>query len=174
MSKLLASDPELPRLLRKICQRGEKDCWLWTGWRQPSGHGQVYYRKKLMPAHRAFYMATSGQALGRFEYVCHRCDNPPCCNPAHLFVGTQKDNMRGIVKKGRHVSVTHPESFVRGSASHLSKLNENQVSEIFDLIKSGMGDTEIFKTGRFPISVGGIFKIRHRKTWRHYEHKTTS
>jgi hypothetical protein len=67
-------------------------------------------------AHRLAWLFTYGEwpALR----VLHRCDNPPCCNPAHLFLGTQAENMQDAAHKGRHVSRTHPERLPRGNAHY--------------------------------------------------------
>jgi len=67
----------------------------------PSGYGQVgIVDGKLIRAHRLAWELTNGW-IPNGLYVCHHCDNPPCCNPAHLFLGTQADNMSDMVKKRR-------------------------------------------------------------------------
>jgi hypothetical protein len=114
-------------------------------------------------------------------FVCHRCDNPPCCNPAHLFVGTHADNMRDMAAKGRRArgdaawrpdrvprgdrngARLHPERMLRGEASPSAKLTEAQAREIKRLLSAGLG---VMETAR---AVGQPFKrvmnIREGRAW---------
>lgn len=76
-------------------------CWLWSGAMRKNGYGSISYRNKTIPAHRFSYAAfVAPIPVGL--HVCHRCDNPSCVNPDHLFVGTRSDNMIDCSKKGRH------------------------------------------------------------------------
>ena len=77
-------------------------CWLWAGTIETGGYGQVWVREygRLCLAHRLSWSLHCGDP-GK-SYVLHRCDNPPCVNPAHLFLGTHSDNMRDRSAKGRH------------------------------------------------------------------------
>lgn len=72
------------------------DCWIWTAGKLPSGYGR--YLNHF--AHRVAYEITHGPIPDGL-HVCHKCDNPSCCNPAHLFAGTAKDNMQDRERKGR-------------------------------------------------------------------------
>ena len=76
------------------------DCWLWTTVKSCDGYGKFRARPEMWLAHRFAYFITHGD-FDRHLYVLHHCDNPPCVNPKHLFLGTQLDNMRDCVKKGR-------------------------------------------------------------------------
>jgi len=77
---------------------GPDACWPWTGARHPSGYGGVSWRGGRVNAHRVAYELAYGNPGKGF--VCHHCDNPPCCNPAHLFLGTAQDNYRDSIAKG--------------------------------------------------------------------------
>lgn len=94
-------------------------CWRWTGSTDAKGYGRVFHDGKYRAAHRiAFALAYGPIPAGMF--VCHRCDNPRCVNPNHLFLGTIQDNTADMVTKGRHArgerhgAYTKPETRARG------------------------------------------------------------
>lgn len=93
--------------------------------------------------------------------VCHRCDNPPCCNPAHLFLGTQKDNMRDASSKGRirNASERH-----RGERHPGAKLTQSQVDDIRAECASGALITVVAE--RFGVNRSTVSLIARGKTWR--------
>lgn len=75
-------------------------CWLWSGSRNDKGYGHIHVFNKTIQAHRASWEIANGQ-IPDGMYICHRCDNPPCVNPEHLFLGSPSDNTRDAVRKGR-------------------------------------------------------------------------
>ena len=77
------------------------NCWLWTGYRKHNGYGQSWANGKKVLAHRLSYEIHTGASPGAAR-VLHHCDNPPCVNPAHLYLGTMADNMRDCLLRGRH------------------------------------------------------------------------
>lgn len=93
-----------PDFWEKVEKRGPDDCWEWALGRTPAGYGRVTTTvdgEKYYMAHRLAYRVATGQHPGK-ALVCHTCDNPPCCNPAHLFLGTPQDNVSDMVRKQRH------------------------------------------------------------------------
>jgi len=78
------------------------ECWVWTGYYHVSGYGQAWWRGSMRGklAHRLAFEITHRQTIGDL-CVCHKCDNPQCCNPNHLFLGTRADNNTDKAKKGR-------------------------------------------------------------------------
>lgn len=97
----------------------ESGCWEWDGSRSTHDYG----RFRGENATRVMWRITTGEVVPSNLHVCHACDNPPCVNPDHLFLGTRSDNMRDMVAKGRH-------PYVKGTHNHRAKLTDEQVAEI--------------------------------------------
>lgn len=110
------------RFWSKVDKRGPDECWPWTAGRIAFGYGhfRLHYRK--INASRYAYILTNGPISDEI-LVCHECDNPPCCNPKHLFLGTHKDNAQDCIKKGR----SKPPS---GESHGMAKLTDEKVKEI--------------------------------------------
>jgi hypothetical protein len=90
----------LAKRFHEKVQQGEADaCWPWLGAEHGKGYGGISIRGRSQPAHRVAYELACG-AIPAGLWVLHRCDNPKCVNPAHLFLGTHQDNMDDMKKKG--------------------------------------------------------------------------
>lgn len=98
-------------------------CWNWQGYRQSSGYGQFRLDGKSVTAHRMAWQLWNDQLIPNELLVCHRCDNPRCVNPAHLFLGSHSDNMQDCATKKRLSS-----SGTR--VKRKRKLTDDQVREI--------------------------------------------
>jgi len=99
------------RFASRVTPSDPASCWEWSGSRNADGYGYLRVgsqrdgtRSRVL-AHRLAWMLAHGGAIPGGLFVLHRCDNPPCCNPAHLFLGTNADNVADMLAKGRHVSV---------------------------------------------------------------------
>lgn len=151
--------PLATRLWAKIQKAGPDDCWLWLAHRNPGGYGTIGSGGKhgtMLLAHRVAYEEAVGQ-IPPGLHVLHRCDNPPCCNPAHLWVGTDADNVADMQAKGRKRWKPSP-----GSKNGLAKLTEQQVLEI----RAAPGP-EVAIAARYKIAKSNVSFIRLRKTWKH-------
>jgi len=88
------------RLWRHISPEPMSGCWLWTASETQFGYGQINYKRRPERAYRLAWLLYRGE-IPRGALVCHKCDNPPCCNPDHLFLGTHQDNCDDRERKGR-------------------------------------------------------------------------
>jgi hypothetical protein len=131
------------------------DCWEWQGFRDADGYGRVSTAKRIPAvASRLAYEVWVG-ALAPGEVVCHRCDNPPCCNPAHLFAGTTKDNAQDMLSKQRG---SH------GERHHWHRLTDEQVHIIRYLSEQGIQQRPIAKmVGCSQAQVSNIVRGAQRK-----------
>ena len=135
-------------------------CWVWKASRQPTGYGQIY-AEGIGPqfAHRLSWVFANGE-IPPGMLVCHRCDNPPCVNPEHLWLGTDADNAKDRDAKGRRV-LGQP---VSGERSHLHKLKAFEVREIRSLYASGLTPTQI--AANYGVGRSAISEIVHRRCWK--------
>lgn len=144
------------RLLSKLDRSGGPSaCWPYVGGALTArGYGQFWLSGSPAPAHRAMWVLLHGP-LPTEVFVCHECDNPPCCNPSHLFIGTDEDNKRDCWAKGRQAI---------GERVGTSKLTEKQVREIAALKGSETQAAIAIRFGVDPSLVGGIWRGHF---WRH-------
>ena len=124
------------------------DCWEWSRSRNPDGYGRIRDDR----AHRVAYRAFVGE-IPEGMCVCHHCDNPSCCNPDHLFLGSHRENMADRDRKMR---------LPRGEGHHLAKLTEDQIRAIR---KDPRSQVEIGND--YGVAQSVVWKIRNRVTWRH-------
>lgn len=131
------------------------DCWLWQRSKTRDGYGRVQFRGRLHLAHRAVWILTYGEIPEGLN-VLHRCDMPACCNPKHLFLGTQLDNNRDRAAKGRNRDQNgekHPRAI----------LTEKDV-----LFIRGNPQIPIVKLARkYGVTLTCISYVRSRKNWKH-------
>lgn len=142
--------------LRSQCVVSEAGCWEWTGGRDSDGYGRQKLRGKTRGAHVISYSLFVGVPIDGL-CVLHRCDNPPCINPDHLFLGTHGDNSADRVAKGRQA---------RGSSIGNAKLTDQSVSEIRSLYASGRYSQQDVAS-MFNVTKTSIRLIVKGRTWKH-------
>lgn len=155
------------RFESRVDRRSHDECWPWLGYKTSKGYG-LFGKGKLRTHRVAFFLEH-----GRWpEPMClHRCDNPACCNPAHLFEGEAADNSKDMVLKNRqargdrHNSVTKPETVPRGSKHGQAKLSESDIPVIRHLVRSGWSIREV--ASERGISRSQVQRIATGERWSH-------
>lgn len=131
-----ANTPEV--LWSKVDKRGEDECWPWKGYKNKEGYGRTWINDVGYYSHRVIFnlaypntiTLNAPKSCDDFGFLLHTCDNPSCCNPKHLFVGTHLDNMRDKVAKGRSPDFS-------GDKGPRCKLSISQAREARKLRKEG-------------------------------------
>lgn len=143
---------------------GPAACWPWLAGRVESGYGQYHVARRPIGAHRYAYILTHGPIPDAL-CVCHSCDNPPCCNPAHHWLGTKGDNNRDTAAKGRTRQMSLDKR-LRGASHGCARLTDSQVIAI--RARHAAGGVFLHDiAAEFGISTSNVVMIVQRRTWRH-------
>lgn len=152
------------RFWRQVDRRGKEECWPWLGKSQVKGYGTIGLGGRSggkMLAHRVAWVLSQGDipdAEGHHGLVVrHSCDNPLCCNPAHLEIGSQADNVRDMDRRGRRIS-----NAKAGSTHHNSVLTEKDVRAI-----RASRESDVELASRYGVHRKHIAGIRKRRSWTH-------
>lgn len=167
MKKRQSSVPLVQRLWRQVDRRSPDECWPWKAKSLVRGYGIISRGTRSdgrILAHRAAWEVTYGPIPkgegAHGTIVLHTCDNRPCCNPAHLRLGTQADNVRDMDAKGRRVVVMR-----RGEDHPNTNLTANDVRAI----RATNASQDKVWAERFGMTRAGIKQVRLRQTWKHID-----
>lgn len=141
------------RFWSKVCAL-PTGCWVWLGYRKETGYGRFNFNGVVIGAHRAAWLLVHGPIPSGLV-VLHRCDTPECVNPAHLFLGTQQENMADMRSKGREA---------RGSRHGQAKITEADLILIQRLRAQGKSQYAIAKV--IGLNQSQISRILSGKAWR--------
>lgn len=152
-------------------QKNESGCWPWLFAKCSGGYGTLWNKNKALTSHRVAWALTFGDP-GKM-HVMHVCDNPICCNPSHMAIGTHADNMADMYAKKRRMAAsgirsgryTKPERTARGEGSGRSKLTEYKVREIRKLRANGV--TLIAIASLYGVCFSNIARIVNLQSWIH-------
>lgn len=164
-SPLVLDEKTKARFWAKV-QKSEdpNGCWLWAAAKDRPGYGhfRIRYgdRPLAMIAHRVAYLIEHG-SLPSVRCICHRCDIPACCNPAHLFAGTDADNSRDMDSKGRRVY-----NITRGEENGQAKLTDASV-RLIRAAYTGAPRQQMALARQFGVSRAAIGYVVNNKSWRH-------
>jgi hypothetical protein len=165
MKMMIHSDRLRARFRAKVQEGPDDECWPWIGARTKGGYGVMSGERRgdsPLRGHRVAYELHYGPIPDGL-HVRHRCDNPPCCNPAHLVVGTNADNVADKVERGRQSRTA-----LRGGSNPAANVNERVVAEIRRLlVERDDRTTRKIVRVRYGISTSALYLIRSGKTWRH-------
>ena len=132
-------------------------CWIWRGAYKGQGYGAVCYNGEMDAAHRMAYRLFVGE-IPEGLFVCHHCDVRGCVRPDHLFVGTCKDNLRDMARKGRST---------RGVRNTQAKLTDAQILELRQRYLAGESPRLLAKA--YGISRSNVWNIGSRQSWKHLD-----
>lgn len=157
-AKIELSEKDIKRFWDKVNKKSNDECWEWQASKNRIGYGTISIKHKARLAHRVSWAVCNGQICEGL-CVCHTCDNPGCVNPAHLFLGTMKDNVRDRDRKGRGVNLV-------GEKHGCHKLTEKQVIEIREkYIQHKYNSTMLSK--EYSVTKNMIHLIVTYKNWKH-------
>ena len=154
------------RFWARVDVRGEDDCWLWQGAiRKPPAqpYGWTSYLNHGITAHRLAWILTNGPIESSSIYVCHRCDNPPCVNPSHLFLGTAADNSADMAQKGRARPGPVTPQFLN-SRRRFSPEQVRVIRRRFDA-----GESRVAMAAEYGVTKRVIYLIGRREAYKHVD-----
>jgi hypothetical protein len=151
------------RIFRDYTKKCENGCWEWTGAKLKSGYGRIEFLRKYRYIHRMSMYLWRGFDINSKLLVCHHCDNPPCFNPNHLFIGTQKDNIKDAVKKGRMRGGYNPAIGEKCGSAKLKEVDIRRIRNLYPKINS----PRLAKI--FGVSQACISRIINKKSWKHIQ-----
>ena len=144
------------------------DCWVWKAGTTNGGYGLICADGKNVRTHRFSWELHNGPIPEGMQ-VLHHCDNPPCCNPDHLFLGKDADNIADKISKGRGPDMKAVSLYRQnpaGERNGMAKLTDKEVKEIREIFAHGVPSLSELAE-QFNSSVCNIARIVKRRTWRH-------
>jgi hypothetical protein len=146
----------IERFMNFVPEARSDECWEWQSVRNRRGYGKFWLNGRTDLAHRVSYELHNGP-IPAGDLVRHTCDNPPCVNPAHLLVGSRKDNARDAVERGQ---------YLRGEDNPRAKLTAEQVCEIRTLWAT-RSETQVSMAQRLGVSRAAVQFALNGTSWTH-------
>ena len=154
---------QLNRFWSYVDKKSVEECWEWKSYKGAGNYGHFYLNGKQIPAHRISWILENGpipenDSNDNRICACHKCDNPSCVNPNHLFLGTDLDNMKDRDRKGRRT----PFSPI-GNKNGNSTVSIETIKEIELLLKQGSKNVEI--ANQLDVSEALVSNVKHKNHW---------
>lgn len=154
--------PTATRLWKRVVRGNAADCWVWPGAKGHGGYGLIgnwspERGTHLITTHRAAFVDAFGP-IPAGSVVMHKCDNPPCLNPAHLEIGTQAKNQQDKHLRGRGPNR-------KGDLHPSARLTSEKALKIRHLFADGVSRREL--SNQFGVSMGCISNVVYRFSWKH-------
>lgn len=147
-------EKELMNRMKTKIKKLKNGCWEWLGCTKQGNYGVIRAKRRNYLVHRLMFELYLKEDI-QGKYVCHRCDNPICCNPQHMFIGSQTENMKDAVLKKR---------MKYGEDHYARKLCEDDVIKIRKMRNTGLSFRKIAE--KFLVSYSCITGIIWGKTWK--------
>lgn len=164
VTQIKTDDATRSRFFSKVSKGEPGGCWHWNAARMQSGYGNFGIDNYVHKAHRVSYALHNG-SIPEGLMVLHKCDNPRCVNPEHLYAGTAKQNSQDAVRRGRH----SPGKVV-GEASHLAKTTDVMVRNMAALHCAGFSEMDLVAMFGFSRSI--VSSVIHGRAWKHVKRIT--
>lgn len=147
------------RASKYFVRSGAYDCWLWTGYKNERGYGVIYSgapQRRVLKAHRVVYELEKGK-IPNGLILCHHCDTPACVNPNHMFVGTHRENVLDMLRKGRRKT-----EYAVGERQGCAKLTSDSIPVILSDPRPASALAE-----QYGVNASTIRRVRQGIQWRH-------
>lgn len=170
---LLEKEKVMNKFYKNTVKNPNNGCIEWISTIGIGGYGKFYENGKTKGAHRKSWELANGKEIPDGMNICHHCDNPKCVNPEHLFLGTQADNVRDMMEKGRYRHYNSAKEkngmwknrkcAAKGVDAPAAKLDPVKVAEIVDLLLAGHSHASI--AARYGVTRSAIGLINTGKNW---------
>lgn len=149
------------RLWDRVQMLGPDECWEWQGARQSGqwAYGRIAFAGRQRRVHRLAWEATHGMSVPEGMVVRHTCDNPPCCNPHHLLLGTFADNTADMIKRGRQGDTAR-----HGEDNGAARLTTRDVHAMRQDRTRGLTYSELGR--KYRISKGHAHRVVNHTNWK--------
>lgn len=156
---------DVKRFWAHVAKAPDNECWCWQSAVNGDSYGLISINGRAVLTHRLAWIIANGEIPYGLQ-VLHHCDNPPCCNPSHLWTGTHEDNHRDKIEKGRHAhGANHALNVSHGENHYMAVLTVEKVTDIKARWRKGERAADIAKA--HAVSLSCVKGVVYRQSWKH-------